>query len=421
MNLFGGAAKFVDFTNSKGESFQVFDKGTIWGENENKAKVRFNRPFAINIANNIVGGTVTSNLNNATAGTEITLSNVPSIGYELVCYKINENIINDKFIMPEEDVTINAIFNAINYSINIGQIVNGTVTANVQSATMGTEVTLSNIPSNGYNFINYVVTDSNGNNISVVNGKFIMPVSSVNISASFERDPYSTPLTLEAMEAGAVVKFENESGKSVTYRVNGGTPQIIEDEDYENITLANVGDKVEFYGDVSSYTTGSRDDPEESHILCSKDCYVYGNIMSLIKSVGFENETTLTGKYTFRELFSGNTHIKNKTGYELLLPATTLAWRSYYRMFKGCTGLTSTPILPATTLTEQCYFFMFSGCTNLNKVTCLATDISASSCTMNWLEGVATNGTFTKAANMSSWTTGANGIPSGWTVQDYQG
>jgi hypothetical protein len=50
---------------------------------------------------------------------------------------------------------------------------------------------------------------------------------------------------------------------------------------------------------------------------------------------------------------------------------------------------------------------------------CLATNISASDCTYNWVNGVASNGTFTKVASMSSWTTGTNGIPSGWTVQDY--
>ncbi len=62
---------------------------------------------------------------------------------------------------------------------------------------------------------------------------------------------------------------------------------------------------------------------------------------------------------------------------------------------------------------------MFLGCTNLNSVTCLATNISASSCTTDWLSGVAATGTFTKAASMTSWSSGASGIPSGWTVADY--
>lgn len=85
-------------------------------------------------------------------------------------------------------------------------------------------------------------------------------------------------------------------------------------------------------------------------------------------------------------------------------------------MFYGCTSLTTAPSLPATTLANSCYYAMFSGCTNLNSITCLATNISASNCTGYWVNGVAASGTFIKANGMTSWTTGVNGIPTGWTV-----
>lgn len=100
-----------------------------------------------------------------------------------------------------------------------------------------------------------------------------------------------------------------------------------------------------------------------------------------------------------------------------LLPATTLASGCYNSMFSGCTSLTTAPLLPATTLVEGCYKNMFSGCTSLNSVTCLATDISAEDCTTDWLDNVAATGTFYKDVNMSDWTTGTSGIPSGWTTQ----
>ena len=101
------------------------------------------------------------------------------------------------------------------------------------------------------------------------------------------------------------------------------------------------------------------------------------------------------------------------------LPATTLANVCYYMMFKSCTSLTTAPTLSAATLTNSCYNSMFNGCTSLNSITCLATNISASQCTSNWVNGVAASGTFIKASGMTSWTTGVNGIPSNWTVQDY--
>ena len=88
-------------------------------------------------------------------------------------------------------------------------------------------------------------------------------------------------------------------------------------------------------------------------------------------------------------------------------------------MFYNCTSLVTAPELHATTLYRNCYCYMFRGCSNLNNITMLATDISATDCLYNWVSGVASTGTFTKAASMTSLPSGVDGIPSGWTVQDY--
>ena len=101
-----------------------------------------------------------------------------------------------------------------------------------------------------------------------------------------------------------------------------------------------------------------------------------------------------------------------------ILPATTLAQQCYQSMFSACKKLTTAPELPATTLAENCYTSMFQNCNALNYIKCLATDISASNCTSNWVSNVAASGTFVKNSSMTGWTTDANGIPSGWTVQD---
>ena len=100
------------------------------------------------------------------------------------------------------------------------------------------------------------------------------------------------------------------------------------------------------------------------------------------------------------------------------LPATTLAKNCYGSMFHGCTSLTKAPELPATTLADYCYSYMFRECTSLNYIKCLATNISATGCTSNWVQNVSSVGTFVKAASMTSWTTGINGIPSGWVVMN---
>ena len=98
------------------------------------------------------------------------------------------------------------------------------------------------------------------------------------------------------------------------------------------------------------------------------------------------------------------------------LPATTLATGCYQYMFGGCTNLKNAPELSATKLADRCYGGMFYKCTKLSYIKCLATDISATDCTYIWVYKVANTGTFVKAASMPSWTTGDNGIPTGWTV-----
>ena len=123
---------------------------------------------------------------------------------------------------------------------------------------------------------------------------------------------------------------------------------------------------------------------------------------------------TTLAQWCYTSMFRGCTSLTNAP----VLPATTLANYCYQGMFSGCTSLTSAPELPATTLGLYCYKEMFGGCTSLNYIKCLATNISASNCTQNWVDGVASTGTFVKDANMSSWGTGVNGIPNGWTVQN---
>ena len=272
------------------------------------------------------------------------------------------------------------------------------------------------------------------------------------------------PLTFEAKTAGAVVTFSSsmDTAPTIQYSKNGGEWTTYT----EPITLTNVSDKVSFRGDNATYATSSKN----SNFSCSDDCYIYGNIMSLISPTEYPTVTEITESYAFSGLFQGNTHIVNHSSKALVLPATTLEIYCYNFMFSGCTGLTTAPELPATTLAESCYRNMFNGCTNLttapalpaevlanncyqsmfkdctslttapelpaemlanncyqqmfsgckslNSVTCLATYIMAENCTVDWLKNVAAAGTFYKPESTADWTTGANGIPSGWTAKD---
>ena len=166
-----------------------------------------------------------------------------------------------------------------------------------------------------------------------------------------------------------------------------------------------------FY-DCKSLTTA----PELPATTLAKECYYYMfyGCTSLTTAPSVLPATTLANKCC-ESMFGGCTSL---TTAPSVLPATTLADSCYSYMFYGCTSLTTAPQLPATTLAKQCYFLMFGGCTSLNHIECLATDISADTCTIGWVSDVASSGTFVKAASMTSWTEGVSGIPSNWTVQD---
>ena len=167
---------------------------------------------------------------------------------------------------------------------------------------------------------------------------------------------------------------------------------------------------------------------------------IEGNIMSLLDGDNFAESTTFQGgsyifcslfkkapvisaehlvlpattlkEYCYRALFSWCTTLTKAPE----LPATTLATGCYWYMFEQC-GITEAPVLNATTLVNECYGHMFEGCGLLNRITCLATSgFNASNCLAEWVKNVAGDGTFVKAADATSWTTGTSGIPSGWIV-----
>lgn len=141
-------------------------------------------------------------------------------------------------------------------------------------------------------------------------------------------------------------------------------------------------------------------------------CYIsmFKNCTSLVNAPALP-ATTLTSS-CYNSMFEGCTSLVNAPA----LPATTLAQSCYGAMFAGCSSLTTAPELPATTLAKYCYQSMFVGCSNLMVVKCLATDISAQGSTNIWMSNVNNYGLFIKDVTMNDWTTGVNGIPSGWTV-----
>ena len=218
------------------------------------------------------------------------------------------------------------------------------------------------------------------------------------------------------------------------YSLNGGKTWT--QWDFSAISLTN-GQTVCFKGLNTTFATGTSD---YNNFVMTGSIAASGNLMSIIDD-GACTTTTIPANYCFCGMFYDCTSL---TTAPSILPATTLKDSCYkymfdgcnslttapelhatvlapsccYYMFYSCTSLTTAPALPATTLASNCYKGMFYNCTNLNYIKCLATDISATGCTSNWVKNVATTGTFVKNASMTGWTTGVKGIPSGWVVQN---
>ena len=280
---------------------------------------------------------------------------------------------------------------------------------------------------------------------------------------------YREPLTF-VIQSNGVIRWKKTSTsapiRTLEYsKDNGQTWANIASSTAGNSISVVSGDTVQFRGNYSTYASQVSNYNCFSGNTCSFS--LKGNIMSLINGNNFPALTSLSGTYTFCNLFKGCTGLTDAS--KLLLPATILANSCYYGMFRGCSKLTTAPALPATTLANYCYQEMFQGCTslttapalpasaltegcyenmfvgctnlttapalpasalanycysgmfqgcsNLNYIKCLATDISATSCTTSWVYNVASTGTFVTPSS-TSWSTGTSGIPSGWTRVD---
>ena len=235
-----------------------------------------------------------------------------------------------------------------------------------------------------------------------------------------------TPLTFEAVEGTVQISFYNRWSNSsfpFKYSIDNGPWKEFTAPIDGNSSLPESGKIVRLKSTKElAYwfsTTNSDGDGKYFNIQCDADCYVYGNIMSIYKGDDFATNTNFGQFQGFGPLFRNNTHLRNHQEKSLILPSITLNRGCYREMFSGCTGLTKAPELPATILESYCYKGMFQGCSNINEIVCKAVDISAENCTTGWLDGVSATGTFYKDATMTDWTEGVNGIPTGWTVKDF--
>lgn len=167
-------------------------------------------------------GTVTAN-EYAVAGEIVNLTVTPDKDYELesLTVKQGENeitVTDNKFEMPAGAVTVTATFKeAVPQKINIiGTIENGSVTADLSEATVGTTVTLTVTPAEDCRLVEVTVNDGavELTKVDDTTYTFVMPNAEVSVNATFEKIPHN--ITVNTSENGTVDSDKETATKGET-------------------------------------------------------------------------------------------------------------------------------------------------------------------------------------------------------------
>lgn len=143
--------------------------------------------------------------------------------------------------------------------------------------------------------------------------------------------------------------------------------------------------------------------------------YIFNGCKALVDASNLILPPEMTlNDFCYQGMFKGCTSLINPPA----LPNDTLAGYCYAEMFEGCTSLEVAPYLPALYIEQASYQRLFKGCTNLREIKCNATGMYRYWPVDDWVNGVSSTGVFYKNADMTSWGTGASGIPEGWTIEN---
>ena len=144
-------------------------------------------------------GTASASHAKAVAGTEITLTATPNEGYRFKEWQVIRGgvaIKDDKFLMPNDNVEVKAIFEEdappvpTEFTITVKTDGNGTASASPDKAVAGTEIRLTATPKEGYHFKEWQAISGN---VTIKDNKFTMPDGNVEVKAIFEKDAPPAP------------------------------------------------------------------------------------------------------------------------------------------------------------------------------------------------------------------------------------
>ena len=178
-------------------------------------------PVAHAITVTTENGTATASAETAFAGTEITLTAEANEGFRFLKWEVVEGqieIADDKFVMPDTDVVINAVFEKIpvEHSITIIPVGKGKTYSVPKTAVAGTEITLHAEPDSGWIFYGWEeVVEEGVDKVTIASDKFIMPDRDVVIRVIFVKES-AIKVTTDGNGTASADKEKALNGEEIT-------------------------------------------------------------------------------------------------------------------------------------------------------------------------------------------------------------
>ena len=206
---------------------------------------------------------------------------------------------------------------------------------------------------------------------------YVTPLSSRTSEDVIEYDstdcgyvpPVANYFKITSLAANNTITLRNNtrisSGSSFSYSTDNGTTWSsfsLSSGQTQTIATLESGDTILMYG--TNKTLGSNYNAGH-YFRGTADYMVSGEISSLVNGSDV-TDTELSGasRYTFAQLFSGDTHLVSAEN--LLISSTALPDSCFNSTFRSCTNLVKAPTtLPSTILGPECYSSMFESCTSL--------------------------------------------------------
>jgi len=320
------------------------------------------------------------------------------------------------------------------------------------------------VPAGSYSALNIAFCVADGTEIAMMNATGTAEVERNKVYPFTLTPDFKDYFCITAREAGTTVALTPYSDifapVNLSCSVNGGPWRDItivaggaSSQDIPVITLPSAGDRLYFRANGTNSRIGYNGTNGDKFSILSGQADVSGNMMYLLNGVTPADTFTIANNYAFSNIFNGCTSLIDAS--DLKLPVIQLVNYCYWGMFLGCSSLQAPPIMQVSpSLATGCYMEMFSGCSSLCRapglhtkallrdcyramfrdcsdlhyVSMSATNVDASNCLYQWLDGAGTSAYLlsnyldaSPDASASTIQKIKNNSPASWTVHNDSG